>query len=863
MALSVSAKLAALATSLANSAAAPTNGDDGGYRIIGGDHSLICHADTNAQKQRASSQGAAAAAAPRRRKGVSLLEVLDKYFLPQECGDQQQPYLQSFHGQRSSAAAHGPGSPHEHIPHLPERDSGAGHASVGRTHAAGPTLRSSAALPLAAESAVPERGNSAEGAGRLSRGVARTATVPAATPQPAAMPSRVTSVGIGVPRDEEHAGEADEGSAAATDDFEAAAAADEADETDMSQASPSFEPERALDQEVDNAAIAEVVRGVKTVTVYRNACDPALFASLLSELWEPIAASSSSSSSHPSRSQSGIDVSGDANVHDDDGAGRGERVRVPSFPLGGGITEGQHRAFLQRWRHREARSNATDESVNSNNGHVLGSEEGIDDATFEEAELFVSATPCQPDARSRQHQRRLQSGVGACENEAPPGVICSFPLEVYYEPGHTGFEKEKEYTIVPGAVIAGRYRILDVLGQATFSRAVRCEDLMRPLPSAAGGDDDGENGCGGFEMVCLKIINKSKEFFDQALDEVKILTMLLKGVGRGRCPSLTANTSVSGEAFGDFACDTTEPVVEDEDAENDDLAEKYRFIRLLDYFYFKEHIILVCELLSDNVYEFSKWNRDNADTEAPYWTLEHVQSVARQMCETLAYVHSFGLMHCDLKPENVMFRSHSRCEIKVIDFGSSAFTVDHLSSYIQSRPYRAPEVVLGADYDCRIDIWSLGAILAELLTGEQLFDSDSVPEMLARISATLGARFPTASLLHAGRHSSAFVTRHGAFYERGSCDDGVDEEGDEIVADEWITFHFPVPVAPRPRAASTAPPLTTLLRRSLQAAAPDRYTPDLVDFIERCLTLDFRQRPTARQLLRHPFLSSAAPPAAR
>ena len=89
------------------------------------------------------------------------------------------------------------------------------------------------------------------------------------------------------------------------------------------------------------------------------------------------------------------------------------------------------------------------------------------------------------------------------------------------------------------------------------------------------------------------------------------------------------------------------------------------------------------------------------------------------MCnQALEYVHSLGLVHCDLKPENILIKSYSRCEVKVIDFGSSCFTTDHLSSYVQSRSYRAPEVILGMSYGAKIDLWSLGAIIAELYTGE-------------------------------------------------------------------------------------------------------------------------------------------------
>ena len=59
--------------------------------------------------------------------------------------------------------------------------------------------------------------------------------------------------------------------------------------------------------------------------------------------------------------------------------------------------------------------------------------------------------------------------------------------------------------------------------------------------------------------------------------------------------------------------------------------------------------------------------------------------------------------------------------MKVIDLGSSCYVTDQLSSYVQSRSYRAPEVILGLPYDQKVDIWSLGCILAELLTGSVLF----------------------------------------------------------------------------------------------------------------------------------------------
>lgn len=102
--------------------------------------------------------------------------------------------------------------------------------------------------------------------------------------------------------------------------------------------------------------------------------------------------------------------------------------------------------------------------------------------------------------------------------------------------------------------------------------------------------------------------------------------------------------------------------------------------------------------------------------------------------------------------------------MKVIDFGSSCFVTDHLSSYIQSRSYRAPEVILGLPYGPKIDVWSLGCILAELLTGQVLFTNDSVPTILARMQSLLGA-FP-ARMLERGEDVHKFVSPRGEVFER-------------------------------------------------------------------------------------------------
>ncbi|KAG7288549.1 hypothetical protein NEMBOFW57_004902 [Staphylotrichum longicolle] len=96
------------------------------------------------------------------------------------------------------------------------------------------------------------------------------------------------------------------------------------------------------------------------------------------------------------------------------------------------------------------------------------------------------------------------------------------------------------------------------------------------------------------------------------------------------------------------------------------------------------------------------------------------------------------VIHCDLKPENILLRHPLHTEIKVIDFGSSCFENEKVYTYIQSRFYRSPEVILGMTYGMPIDMWSLGCILAELLTGVPIFPGENEQEQLACIMEVFG-----------------------------------------------------------------------------------------------------------------------------
>jgi dual specificity tyrosine-phosphorylation-regulated kinase 2/3/4 len=149
-------------------------------------------------------------------------------------------------------------------------------------------------------------------------------------------------------------------------------------------------------------------------------------------------------------------------------------------------------------------------------------------------------------------------------------------------------------------------------------------------------------------------------------------------------------------------------------------------------FYFRGHLCISTELLDMNLYEFIKSNAFRG------FSLKMIRRFTKQMLSSLNLLKQHKVIHCDLKPENILLRHPLHTEIKVIDFGSSCFENEKVYTYIQSRFYRSPEVILGMTYGMPIDMWSLGCILAELYTGVPIFPGENEQEQLACIMEVFG-----------------------------------------------------------------------------------------------------------------------------
>ncbi|XP_024199681.1 mitogen-activated protein kinase 19 isoform X2 [Rosa chinensis] len=162
-------------------------------------------------------------------------------------------------------------------------------------------------------------------------------------------------------------------------------------------------------------------------------------------------------------------------------------------------------------------------------------------------------------------------------------------------------------------------------------------------------------------------------------------------------------------------------------------------------------IYVVFELMESDLHQVIKANDD--------LTREHHQFFLYQMLRALKYMHTANVYHRDLKPKNIL--ANANCKLKVCDFGLArvAFndtpTTIFWTDYVATRWYRAPELCgsFFSKYTPAIDIWSIGCIFAEVLTGKPLFPGKSVVHQLDLITDLLGT--PTLETISGVRNEKA------------------------------------------------------------------------------------------------------------
>ncbi|KAJ2551701.1 serine/threonine protein kinase, CMGC, dual-specificity, partial [Coemansia sp. RSA 1933] len=400
--------------------------------------------------------------------------------------------------------------------------------------------------------------------------------------------------------------------------------------------------------------------------------------------------------------------------------------------------------------------------------------------------------------------------------------ITEFP-HIYYVgnakarmPGRASYafdDERGDYIIHAHDHLLYRYEILEVLGKGSFGQVLHTRDHKTG------------------EIVAIKIIRNRKRFHHQAQVEVKLLECLRRWDPSGA----------------------------------------HNILQMSESFYFRNHLCIVMELLSINLYE---WLKAHQFTGTPVPLL---RSFTVQLLQSLQLMGRHRIIHADLKPENILLArpppmpsrraagppgagagpsthpltnpqlgidmQRGAYAIKVIDLGSSCFETERVYTYIQSRFYRAPEVILGLPYGTGIDMWSLGCIVAEMLTGYPLFPGENEREQLASIVEVLGP--PPAYMLER-------APRCGDFAEPAAYGVQATPTGGMMLLPNGACLVGNVVIKPytstkgkRRRPGSR--PLVQVLGRARD--------PRLVDFVMRALAWDPAVRMSPEDALRHPWVT--------
>uniref|UniRef100_A0A8C4ZCN9 Protein kinase domain-containing protein n=1 Tax=Gadus morhua TaxID=8049 RepID=A0A8C4ZCN9_GADMO len=258
-------------------------------------------------------------------------------------------------------------------------------------------------------------------------------------------------------------------------------------------------------------------------------------------------------------------------------------------------------------------------------------------------------------------------------------------------------------------------------------------------------------------------------------------------------------------------------------------------VRWMGVFKHGPHICLVFELLEQSLMDFVEQTADNT---LPLMQIKHIVA---QLASALYHLGTRGVIHCDLKPENVMMTGKDT-QVKIIDFGLSI----HVSQAKIGRDfgtlwYRSPEVMLGLPYTGMTDMWSLGCLTAELLIGDPIYPGYTEYDMWAYIIQTHG-EVPDA-MLEQGVKTPLCFTKESLWRLKTKR---------EFRKSTMIK----VPKKDRPR---------SFFYTSLEEVVESGYRPgqpippSFKDLLKRMLHVDCDQRITPRALLKHPFFSFPEP----
>ncbi|CAD8048480.1 unnamed protein product [Paramecium sonneborni] len=257
-------------------------------------------------------------------------------------------------------------------------------------------------------------------------------------------------------------------------------------------------------------------------------------------------------------------------------------------------------------------------------------------------------------------------------------------------------------------------------------------------------------------------------------------------------------------------------------------------IKIIDYFLFKNHVCIVFPLLGFNLEELL------SETKYQGLSLYMIKNILKQLISGLEFLHSLNWVHCDIKPENILFTDFKAKQIQIIDFGSASEVNVNLYYYIQSLYYRAPEIIIGYKKTCAIDMWSVGCVAAQLYLGYPLFQGtssfDQLQKILGLISITNQELISNSPKCHEYfmNINQNYVLKNLKMYQN-EFNLNLPEPGIQNITkiqELYLEFN----------------------KSSLRTIQEMATMEDFVDLLKKLLEFDPAERITASQCLQHPFL---------
>ncbi|KAI9021427.1 kinase-like domain-containing protein [Phycomyces nitens] len=360
-----------------------------------------------------------------------------------------------------------------------------------------------------------------------------------------------------------------------------------------------------------------------------------------------------------------------------------------------------------------------------------------------------------------------------------------------------GYDNENNDYILRVGDILGEgqehgYRVIDLLGQGTFGQVVKCERLQTN------------------ELFSVKVIKNKAAYLAQSSMEVEILKQLKQRISPD---------------------------------------DQHSILKFQESFTHKNHLCLVFELLSVNLYELIKQNGFKG------LSIDLVRVITAQLLDTLTLLRQAKIIHCDLKPENILLKRVDSPAIKIIDFGSACHDANKMYTYIQSRFYRSPEVLLGTPYTYSIDMWSLGCVVAELFLGIPLFPGSSEYNQLTRITEMLG--YPPSTMIGKARNPFRFfnkrdrVNGHPEYTMKTREQFTQEQRKSEMCNKQYfphktledLILNFKGIARPNPAMSNEQIRLDLVKRHAL------------IDFLKKILEIDPEKRLLPQEARMHPFIT--------